>query len=160
VKSIKRTTRLGAGLWPAAVLLLSIGAPAPSLADATWPGAPDCEKFIDLERIKRMLSHREPDGRSEVFGFYPATCGGGLYLVDPQHQKKMWRINVSWQFDGLESVAWIRESDTDKIVVIATYFDDGGKSGGTLFRARIVMTRDGGGPGNGEWSPLEPEILP
>jgi len=126
-------------------------------AAESWIGGPECEESIDSHRIERKLQRSELDAIYETFGTYVADCDGGIYLVDLQHSQRMWRVNESWHVFDLESVSWL-DDDYNDIVVIASYATGIGPTAGRLFRARIVMTRQGGGPVSG-WAPGEPEIL-
>ena len=76
---VSRHNAMTSGRW---IALLGLALTLPSYADSPWIGGPDCGDEIDLRRVDRMLSHRSPDGSDEIFGFYPADCDGGLYLVD------------------------------------------------------------------------------
>lgn len=153
---VSRHNAMTSGRW---IALLGLALTLPSYADSPWIGGPDCGDEIDLRRVDRMLSHRSPDGSDEIFGFYPADCDGGLYLVDLLGKERMWRINESWWLEKLESVAWWRQADSDNIIVTASYITGIGPNAATPFRARIVMTRQGPGQGERGWAPQEPELL-
>jgi len=130
-----------------------------ALADTGYEGAPACADAIDLTKVEHRLMVRDHDAILETFGLYQTRCDGGLYLVDLQHHRKMWRVNESWWLEKIESMAWVDPAAANGIEVIATYITGIGPTGVQPFRARVVMRRGGGGPGGYTWTPGEPEFI-
>lgn len=130
-----------------------------ALADTGYEGAPACADTIDLAEIEHRLMLADHDAILETFGLYRTECDGGLYIVDLQHRRKMWRVNESWWLDKIVSMAWVDPDKADAIEVIAIYVTGIGPTGVQPFKARVVMHRGGGGPLGYEWTPGEPEFV-